>query len=250
MENPGQPCPKCREPTDGNFCSNCGTPLGETRCPSCGTDLPQASRFCHACGAQLTGQARRVAAAIPWAVAGVAIVALILVATGTFRSQAPAGVPVTPPAGGVPSVATTDISNMTPRERADRLFNRIMTTHERGDASEVTFFVPMALQAYALLDGLDPDARYHVGLINAVGGQFAAALAQADSLEQDVPDHLFASLLRASAAQARGDSASLREIRREFLDRHTRERDAGRPEYDEHRKAVDSFLVEARRDRG
>ena len=41
---------------------------------------------------------------------------------------------------------------MTPRERFDRLFNRIMQAAERGDSAQVERFTPMALGAYHQLD--------------------------------------------------------------------------------------------------
>ena len=79
---------------------------------------------------------------------------------------------------------------MTPREAADRLFNRIMTAAERGDAQEALRFAPMALQAYERLGPLDNDARYHVGLITATTGDIESARAHIDMLRQSVPDHL------------------------------------------------------------
>jgi hypothetical protein len=50
-------------------------------------------------------------------------------------------------AGGPPP----DISSMSPRERFDRLYNRIMTAAENGDEETVTNFSPMALSAYTML---------------------------------------------------------------------------------------------------
>ena len=40
-----------------------------------------------------------------------------------------------------------DLSKMTPREAADRLFNRVMSANERGDKDETSWFSPMAIQA-------------------------------------------------------------------------------------------------------
>ena len=63
---------------------------------------------------------------------------------------------------------------MTPRERFDRLFNRIMQAAEQGDSVEVERFTPMALGAYQQLDSRDADARYHAAVLHLQVGDFAA----------------------------------------------------------------------------
>ena len=62
---------------------------------------------------------------------------------------------------------------MSPRERFDRLYNRIMTAAENGDEGTVTNFTPMALSAYSMLDTVDADARYHAALIKLHTGDIA-----------------------------------------------------------------------------
>lgn len=147
-------------------------------------------------------------------------------------------------------MATTDISSMTPRERADRLFDRIMRAATRGDSGEVEFFTPMALQAYALLEQLDADARYHIGLIQAEAGNLDATLAQADSIERAWPGHLFGGMLRAEVARRRGQTAELRRWYRWFLERYDRERASGKSEYSDHGAALEAFHRDAVADTG
>src|SRR3989304_3700228 len=110
------------------------------------------------------------------------------------------------PAGMPGGTATTDLSSMTPREQADRLFDRVMTASEGGNAGEVTFFGPMALQAYGMIGQLDADARFHVGLIEAALANDTGATAQADSLAKEFPRHLFVPLIRWEVANRRGDT--------------------------------------------
>ena len=86
-----------------------------------------------------------------------------------------------------------DISQMSPEERANRLFNRVMILAEAGKTDSVRFFLPMALGAYGQLSQLDADARYHIGLLQLAGGDVEAALAQADTLQRSTPTHLFIS---------------------------------------------------------
>src|SRR5437867_13361818 len=90
-----------------------------------------------------------------------------------------------------PRIPPPDISQMSPEERATRLYNRVMLLHSQGKADSAGFFLPMALQAYALLPALDLDARYHIGVLDLTGGNPRAALAQADSIRLVVPTHLF-----------------------------------------------------------
>src|SRR5437773_191904 len=79
-----------------------------------------------------------------------------------------------------------DISQMSPDERANRLFNRVMILAEAGRNDSVRFFLPMALGAYSQLPTLDADARYHMGLLQLAGGDPSAALAQADTIQRAI----------------------------------------------------------------
>ncbi|UCG85857.1 MAG: zinc ribbon domain-containing protein [Gemmatimonadota bacterium] len=240
-------CPSCGEAATGRFCTHCGAALAARSCSKCQATLSPRARFCHACGMAAGGPTTRVSRTggfpLPWAVAAVCVivVALVIVVRPSTPSQPgqSAGVPQSP--SGAP-----DISTLSPRQQADRLFDLIMTSAEAGDTARVAFHTDMAIQAYQLIGDLDGDARYHVGLIHVVRGETAAALAQADSLEAMVPGHLLALVLRRTAARASGDTTALPDIYRAFLASYEREIAAPRPEYEMHRNSIDSFLSEAR----
>ena len=184
--------------------------------------------------------------ALPWIVAGatVATLSAVLLVRLTSQKTAEPSAAATEPGTAMPA---PDISNMTPRERADRLYNRVMSAAERADSGEVKFFLPMALQSYALMGPLDPDAHYHVGMIDFVSRDFPAALAQADTIARDAPRHLFASVLRAQVALARGDTAARNRAYRTFLNAYDTEIKAKRPEYDEHSAVLKITRDEAKR---
>ncbi|MBI2072018.1 MAG: zinc ribbon domain-containing protein [Gemmatimonadetes bacterium] len=244
-------CPSCGADAAGKFCGTCGAALAGASCDVCGAPLTAGGRFCHVCGTPL-GAPRRAAGKrqmLPWIVAAVAVALLVVVfvarSGGPSSSMAGGGGPGGASPSG-PGATTTDLSSMTPREQADRLFDRVMRASEGGNAGEVTFFGPMALQAYAMIGKLDADARFHVGLIEAALANDTGAIAQADTLAQEAPRHLFVPLIRWEVANRRGDTAALRRLYRQFLDNYDAEMASGKSEYDMHRTRLQAFRDEAR----
>ncbi len=220
------------------------TTSGHT-CPNCGAPLSSGAKFCHACGTSVTAQ-KSGSPSVVWilaALVGVVLVAVIAYQAGrSSPPQAGTGVAGAPPGG---AAGMPDLASMSPREQADRLFNRVMSAHEEGDQSSVDMFKPMALQAYAMIGTLDPDAHYHVGLMQVVSGDLDAALARADSIEALVPGHLFSFMLRHSAARMANDDAAAQESYTGFLANYDREIAAGRQGYLDHQRAVEAFHQQA-----
>jgi hypothetical protein len=163
------------------------------------------------------------------------------------RSPGAATAANAPFAGGNPGQATTDLSQMTPREQADRLFDRVMRATEANDTGQVTFFGPMTLQAYANLGTLDIDSRLHVGLIQLALANPAGALAEADTIQRSSRTHLFSFVLKARAAGVQGNAAAGRQAYRGFLDNYTAERAKNLPEYEQHNTVLTQTRDEAQR---
>jgi hypothetical protein len=216
-------------------------------CSSCGTSINATAQFCHSCGAKQGGESKPLSPAVLGllALAVVSVVAVISYSVG--KSSTPqvasggAAAPLASAAGGAPP----DISNMTPRQQADALFNRVMTAHETGDFAGVNQFAPMAINAYGMLGSLDPDAHYHVGLMNAITGGLDEAQARADSIDAQVPNHLLAAMLRNSAAQMTGDDSAALAAKRAFLEHYDAEIVTGRQEYLDHQRSIESFKTQA-----
>src|SRR5436190_23286076 len=212
-------------------------------CHACGAQLSSTARFCHKCGAAVaTATATGWRAGLPWGLAGAALGALITViamrsATAPRLSNEPGGSVARP----------ADISQMSPDERANRLFNRVMILAEAGKQDSVQFFLPMALGAYAQLPTLDADARYHVGMLELAGGDPAAALGQADTIQRANPTHLFIYVLRAHAYQQQGNKQLERRAYADFLRNEPAESAKQRPEYADHADALTSFKQDAAR---
>lgn len=259
VPNPDTPtlghCAGCGAPLTGPFCSRCGKAAGGGRCGSCQTPLTPGAQFCHKCGARApvaggsTGRER-----LAWGLAALAVV----VAAVALLARGNAG-PVTPDMGnagnaglqnGVPPLSqrAPDISSMSPRERFDRLWNRVVRAAEGGDSVTVIQFAPMALGAYGMLTPAetDADARYHAATIQLVIGDLDAVLAIADTLAAEAPGHLLAAVLRGEVADRRNDVPALNRSYRDFLANDEAEQRAGRTEYAEHKPVLDDFRTRAR----
>ncbi len=203
-------CATCgTESTGARFCPSCGAPLQGARCGGCDSTLLTGARYCHRCGtaAGAAGPSRlRVAPATPWVVAAVALLALVVLIVS--RRSTPAAVDVAaadPPAA--PAAGALDISAMSPAERADRLFDRVMRLHEEGKDDSVQFFRPMVLSAYQMIGPLDLDQHYDLGEIGETLGMMNLATAEADTILRAEPKHS----ARARARRAgRGRDAACR----------------------------------------
>jgi hypothetical protein len=227
-------------------------------CTSCQAPLTAGAKFCHRCGTPAGAPAkdgtnstdRNFGNALPWAIAAIALVALIALVAGQrfSRSNAAAvasatdlSAPATQSGGGAPP----DISQMSPEERAERLYDRVMSLNERGKDDSVRFFAPMAIQAYTMLGALNADQRYDLGRIAAVSGDEEIAKAQADTILAQQPQHLLGLLLAADAARMRKDQTAERDYLRRFTAAAPAERAKQLPEYTQHGSEIESRLAGA-----
>jgi hypothetical protein len=259
-------CPSCQRPASGRFCSHCGASVtASAECPECSAELPPSARFCNQCGAPATpgedsegavpavGRGARAAGGsqLPWLVAGVAVVVLLgmillprlrsdSAAAPAFGSAPPMGAPAT---GGGPQ--GIDLASMTPREAADRLFDRIMRTASGGDSAQAASFVPMALDAYQQVPDPDLDAHYHVGVLHLLAGDAAAARESANTILTLDPNHLFGLITAAQAEQHLGNNAAAETFFRRFLDNYPTEIARDLPEYSAHAPALPEMQAEA-----
>ncbi len=241
-------CPACGSSASGNFCSGCGASLAERRCGHCGAAVVAGARYCHRCGRPAGAVVPRRSDTVPWLIAAAVVALLVGGIVARIQRGTPAPVvpdmanpgAVTAP-GARPAASAPDISRMSPRERFDRLFNRVVAAAERADTTEVLRFAPMALGAYEQLDSVNPDARYHAAVLLVETGQLAEAAALADTILARAPGHLFGFLIRASVADRRGDAAVGRRAREEFARRYDTELATRKPEYEEHRAALEAL---------
>jgi hypothetical protein len=263
-------CPSCGAPASGRFCSSCGTALAGATCATCSAALTPGARFCHRCGtpagAASAAPTRGFASALPWGVAALALVSLTALVVGQrfgARNSPPSNTEVLDGANGQGTTVITqggadggapapgmprapDISQLTPEQRAERLYDRIMTEHEAGRQDAVRSFLPMAVAAYEMLDSLNLDQRYDLGRLGEVGGDTALARAQADTILEKRPTHLLGLILGARIARMEGNDARARALDGRLVAAAPQERNAGLPEYLLHKNDIDSALAAAR----
>lgn len=253
MTSPAILCPACGTPSSGgNFCDACGASLRARVCRNCQATLSPIARFCHRCGQPAAGGIPRKSENTAWIIAG--LTSLVLVSAIIWyvvRDKPQAATPdMANPgstAGAELSGRAPDISQLTPQERFDRLFDRVTRAAAAGDTVQIAQFTPMALGAYAQLDSFTNDARFHAAMLHFNVGDFPGALALADTIEAATPGHLFGPIIRGDVATVTSDSAALARSYRDFLASYTREIAANRGEYQDHKSVLDEFLALARR---
>ncbi|MEP7086742.1 MAG: zinc ribbon domain-containing protein [Gemmatimonadota bacterium] len=259
-------CPSCGEPASGHFCATCGSPLAGARCAACATILTPGAKFCHRCGNAAGAPGVRSAAGattLPWAIAGIALVAFVALLAGQrFRSTPPVdaaqaqaqaqGAPQgedargggAPPDANAQGIRAPDISNMSPRERADRLYDRIMRLDTEGKKDSVLFFAPMGIAAYQAVSDPDADARFDMGRISVVAGALPVARSEADSILAKQPTHLLGLVLAMQVARASGDNAGASAYRAKIHAAQKSELAKKLPEYDRHNADIRDALAD------
>ena len=253
-------CTQCGQAGDGSFCGGCGSTLVPIDCPSCSTENPQGRRFCGGCGSPLQRAPQNPAAAgagisqdgrAAWYMAGALLVVLLsvggwsLLSDGNAAGAPSAGFPAAQP-GALGPAPNIDLTAMTPREAADRLFNRVMGALAQRDTMEVINFLPMAIDAYEIARPLDLDGLFHLSLLQRAGMRYEEALATAQEALDEDPDHLLNLSAAAEAARELGLDDLAAQYFSHVLEVWEDERArTDRPEYDEHAPLLPSILTDA-----
>lgn len=245
-------------------------------CAACGAALSAGARFCHRCGtpvgqglpsvaARSAQPASGVAAVLPWGVAFVALLALIAMVAGknfgkpqgssldgsanSLPTQAldgqgaQGGAPFAGGAGG----AAPNIANLSPSERANKLYIRIMEYAEMGKVDSVAFFAPMALASHEMLEGPTLDERYHYGRIAEVTGNAEVAKAQADIILKEQPENLLGLLLAARVARLNKDENTAKGFDARLLKALAPQLATQAEEYTQHRSEIDRAVADAQK---
>ena len=276
----GAVCEECGSAlTPGaKFCHRCGTAVGAGVGGSAASGAAASHSAAGRGGTGGGGGGRAQGDWLPWGVAAIALLTVVaLVAGQNFRAQrggsldgpsnafpqaglddrgaanggggggaapfadrgaGPAAAAAAPPAGRAP-----DISSLSPEERANRLFDRVMRYEEEGKRDSLQVFAPMAMVAYDMIGTLDADQRYDLGRIGEVSGNYAVAKAQADTILRSQPNHLLALSL---AARMSPDPAVARDFQRRLVAAAPAELAKKLPEYARHRADITRALEQAK----
>jgi hypothetical protein len=199
-------------------------------------------------------------ASLPWVVAAIALIALLaFFAGGAFNKRSALDAPqnALPQAGfgdagtggsafqeGV--VRGPDISQLSPQERADRLFIRVMALAGAGKTDSVLFFAPMAIEAYRMLAPLNADQRYDLGRIAETAGDMSLARAQADTILAQSPTHLLGLVLGARIAALEKRAADSKALEARLVTAYPGETAKKLPEYERHQADITAALSRAR----
>lgn len=248
-------CQKCGAEAKGNFCSSCGGQLKQGVCPSCGGPTKPGDGFCTQCGVTLGGKGETATAAgglgnLGWWMAGGTLLILILVlGYPVFTRSGGSDSSSTDPLSGPPA-GMVDLSQLSPREAADQLFDRVMRGLSAGDTEGAMGFMPMAISAYQLLDSLDADGQFHLALLQLRAGEAEESLASSRAGLEQFPDHLLLLSTAADAAVEVGDDAAAEAFYRRTLEVYDAEVAKQLWEYQAHegllpgiRTAAESFLT-------
>src|SRR6476661_206327 len=253
-------CASCGATASGRYCAACGAPLAGATCAACSAELSAGAKFCHRCGTAVGAAApvrESKSSSLPWIVAALAFLALFAMAAGRGFNTRPSST-VDGSANALPQaglddrgtqgdgqsggVRAPDISNLSPQERADRLYNRVMLLASEGKIDSVQFFAPMAVQSYLQLQPLNTDQRYDLGRIGEVTGALPLAKAQADTILRENPNHLLGLILEARLAVISGDSTQLHSFERRLIAAQKPELAKKRDEYDRHQDDITTAL--------
>lgn len=262
-------CASCSQLASGKFCSNCGASLEPGSCSSCGSALSPGARYCHNCGKPASPLPRAGAAvataaptsSLPWIVAAIALITLLAFLAGSAFNKR-RGSSLDAPQNALPQaglddrgagaaapegvVRGPDISQLSPQERADRLFNRVMVLAGEGKTDSVLFFAPMAIEAYRMLAPLNADQRYDLGRIAEAAGAVPLARAQADTILSQNPTHLLGLILGARVAVLEKRTAEGKALEARLIAAYASETAKKLPEYERHQADITAALSRAR----
>lgn len=222
--------------------------------------MPAGASYCTECGAPVAAEAGGGGAPewAPWLIGAVSVVIVAVLVLVYLPGGSDTGAATGPPTGagqqqsltppGEPGDAAPGMGGLSSdmRTNADRLFNRIMMAAEQGDEAEVAQFMPMAIQAYEMVEGLDDDGLFHLSLLHLTGGAPDRAMETAGRILEDNPDHLLGLAVAAQAAEQAGDSAQAAEYWQRFLDAYDAESGKPLPEYVDHQPILPEYRVMAR----
>jgi zinc ribbon protein len=244
-----------------------GPPAGGF-CAACGAALSAGARFCHRCGTPV-GQGAPVitpsapvkstnANTLPWAIAFVAVLAVVAYSAGQNFGKAKgsavdgssnsiANPAIDGPAAAAAAGRAPDISAMSPSERANRLYQRIMTLAENNKMDSAVMFTQMGIPAHEALENPTSDERFHLARLAEIASDSTIARAQSDTILINEPNNLLGLLMQSRAALMNGNAAKAKKFDQQLLKVLDAELAKGTQDYQLHRAEIDRAAADARK---
>jgi hypothetical protein len=151
---------------------------------------------------------------------------------------------VTPPASA-DELAAVDLADLTPRQAADHLFDRVMRALIAHNVTEARNFLPMAIAAYVDVDSLGPDGAFHLATLQRVGADNTAALETTRAALAQYPDHLLVLGEAAAASLGLGDTVFAQQYAGRFLEVYETEVQRDLEDYAHHLNILDDLRQRA-----
>lgn len=241
-------CPICKAIATGAYCASCGSPLEGASCRGCMAPLLAGARYCTQCGEPVQRRRNGLALYVGGSALVVLLITLITVGGGRRAAGPGGGGPIARSGAVAPTDGTAAVGpplTGTPREQADRLFNRVMQSISAGDSEQAAFFLPMAILAYRQAGELDADGLYHLSVLETASGDALRGLATAERILEADPDHLLALGAAGHAAAEAGQWDSARRYYSHLLAIYDAEQARGRAEYLDHAPILPEYRARA-----
>lgn len=229
-------------------------------CPTCSEITVEAAEYCHHCGTSLTvtssreaGRKQKLVVVILFSFLSIiSVTAAFFIVGPGLKVFSNTTARVTPSPNSEPKAVSSDrrsgqppnLSTMSPREAADRLFNRVMAASERGNKAEAEQFAPVAIEAYKRVGKLDADGLFHLGEIYLVLKDYKNVTVQAQRIKRLIPEHLLAAYLEYQVATLTGDKHTKDRIAAGFKKNLLKESNIIRPEYSAHQISINQLRQE------
>ncbi|MGV3709233.1 MAG: zinc ribbon domain-containing protein [Gemmatimonas sp.] len=248
-----------------------GGPSAGGFCAACGAALSAGARFCHRCGTPVgqgalavtpAGNAGRNSNLIPWAIAVVLMTALVANFAGKNFGKAKGssvdgsanalatGAIDGPAAQAQDGQRAPDISQMSPSQRANRLYIRVMTAAENNMMDSAVFMAArMGIPAHEMLENPTIDERYHMAKLAEIVNDTVIARAQADTILKSQPKSLLGLMVASRAALMNGNDAKAKKFDKELLAALESELATGNIDYQQHRGEIDQAAADARKNK-
>lgn len=237
-------------------------------CAACGAALSAGARFCHRCGTPV-GQGAPVitpaapvkptnANTLPWAIAFIAVLAVVAYSAGQNFGKAKgsavdgssnsiANPAIDGPAAAAAGARAPDISQMSPSDRANRLYQRIMTLAENNKIDSAIMFTQMGIPAHQALENPSNDERYHLARLAEIASDSTIARAQSDTILKTEPNNLLGLLMGSRAALMNNNAAKSKKFDQQLLKVLDSELATNKIDYQQHRNEIDAAAADARK---